>query len=187
MQSCILRVTYQGTLYFFILKSRDRLQTREDLGATFSFFLTLQSSQTITQKKDRLQNFNTRRTLEQRTKNPDYKVYIRETQHDVDGTASNASSCTCIHQTQQERRTGKGRQLGRKSDTNCPEKKAYCRRRTLSYDEPSRTALFTWETVRISSRDKFQLGLLDRVDSPAISFIPGSSCKHLYAYVYEPS
>ena len=44
------------------------------------------------------------------------------------------------------------------------------------------------ELYAFSSRDKFQLDHLDRVEScPGMSFIPGSSCKHLYAYVYEPS
>ena len=35
------------------------------------------------------------------------------------------------------------------------------------------------ELYAFSSRDKFQLGHLDRVDSwPGMSLIPGSSCKH---------
>ena len=44
------------------------------------------------------------------------------------------------------------------------------------------------ELYVFSSREKFQLCHLDRVEScPGMSFIPGSSCKPLYAYVYEPS
>ena len=44
------------------------------------------------------------------------------------------------------------------------------------------------ELYVFSSRDKFQLGHLDRIEScPGMSFIPGSSCKHLYACAYEPS
>ena len=44
------------------------------------------------------------------------------------------------------------------------------------------------ELCAFSSRDNFQLGHLDGVEScPGMSFIPGSSCKHLYAYMYEPS
>ena len=87
-------VTYQSTLYLFILKSRDRMQTRAER-LSYSYNTLIISNHNS--KKTNFKNFNTRRTLEKGTKNPDY---IRQTQHD--STPSKVSSRTCIHQTQQK-------------------------------------------------------------------------------------
>ena len=136
---------YQSTLYFFILKSRDRLQTRVE---RLSYFYNTLIISNHNSKRDKLQNFNTQRTLEKGTKNPDY---IRQTQHD--GTPSNASSRTCIRQAQQERLTGKDHNF-EGNLTLTVQKTTSCRRLTLSYVESSRTVQNAKNELKINMRTK---------------------------------
>ena len=62
----LTNVTCQSTLYFFILISRDRLQTGVEQLST-SFFKHCHHLKPYF-KKDKLQNFNTQRTLEKKKK-----------------------------------------------------------------------------------------------------------------------